>query len=360
MAADTFANNAVSTLLNPVTSSGQTTLVLVSGSLFPSSGDFRIKVLTEIMICTARTGSTLTVTRGAESTTAASSYSASATVRHIITKGMLELFPQKAFASTITGAWLYSSTITVSGTLALSGIMNGAGSITMTSLTLVGNAIATNGLWTFNQSWTGTGATAGIIINSTINQSGTASHVDFTIARTHTATGSGVQYFLKLTLGGSHRLWMSTAGNLNVSGSMEAATVLAATDVAVTAGTIRVIGAGSMSIGGAGNITVANGDVITTAQGYRLNKTLLFIDEAEAESTVYAYITFSGAISTSDVETSSLEIHNGSTWLVSTAVSQVDSDTLRFTFGDTVAAGNLFRFKAKNVLSPQSGSLTAV
>ena len=71
MATEKFANFAETTLNTSINNS-TTTVVVVDGSVFPSSGDFRIVIEDEIMVCTARSTNTLTVTRGAESTTAAS------------------------------------------------------------------------------------------------------------------------------------------------------------------------------------------------------------------------------------------------------------------------------------------------
>jgi hypothetical protein len=63
-------------------------LALNDASEFPSSGDFRIRIGDEILICTARTGNTLTVTRGQEGTTA-TSHSSGATVTQVLTRGGL-------------------------------------------------------------------------------------------------------------------------------------------------------------------------------------------------------------------------------------------------------------------------------
>lgn len=76
-----YANNAYSTLGSPVSSSGQTTITVTNGAVFPSpTGNqfFRITVtlvsapntVIEIMYCTSRTGNNLTVMRGQEGTTA--------------------------------------------------------------------------------------------------------------------------------------------------------------------------------------------------------------------------------------------------------------------------------------------------
>jgi hypothetical protein len=81
-------NNAI-TALDGAINSAVTSITVDDGSVFPSSGNFRLKCDDELMICTARTGNTLTVTRAAESTTAAS-HSDDALIEHVLTKAGLE------------------------------------------------------------------------------------------------------------------------------------------------------------------------------------------------------------------------------------------------------------------------------
>lgn len=69
--AEQYANNAKTTLNGSINNS-TTSITVTDGSVFPSSGDYRLKVDDELMLCTARSGNTLTVTRGIESATAAS------------------------------------------------------------------------------------------------------------------------------------------------------------------------------------------------------------------------------------------------------------------------------------------------
>lgn len=82
-----FANNASSTLSSGI-SSGATSLSVASASAFPSSGNFRILIDSEIFLVTAVSGTTFTVTGAQESTTAAS-HSSGTTVTHIVTAGGL-------------------------------------------------------------------------------------------------------------------------------------------------------------------------------------------------------------------------------------------------------------------------------
>lgn len=82
-----FKNNGISALDGGIDSS-VTSLVVDDGAKFPASGNFRIRIDTETMLCTARSGNTLTVTRGAESTTPAS-HSDAAQVVHLLTSGSI-------------------------------------------------------------------------------------------------------------------------------------------------------------------------------------------------------------------------------------------------------------------------------
>jgi hypothetical protein len=64
-------NNAFTTL-NGAINNSTTSITVTDGSVFPSAGNFRVTVSQEIMLCTARSGNTLTVVRGYEGTGAAS------------------------------------------------------------------------------------------------------------------------------------------------------------------------------------------------------------------------------------------------------------------------------------------------
>lgn len=86
-----YVNNPQGTLASNMDNS-QTTLSLTSATGYPSLGTgevFHIKVDSEIMLVTARSGTTLTVTRGAESS-AAASHTAAATVHIIWSAGALD------------------------------------------------------------------------------------------------------------------------------------------------------------------------------------------------------------------------------------------------------------------------------
>jgi hypothetical protein len=92
--AEQFANNAASTL-NGAINNSTTTIVVATGegSRFPSVGNFRLMIgldpfTAEIVLATARTGDTITVTRGQEGTTA-QSWGNGTSVTHILTAGAI-------------------------------------------------------------------------------------------------------------------------------------------------------------------------------------------------------------------------------------------------------------------------------
>jgi hypothetical protein len=66
--------------------SSQTTITVLNGGAFPATGDFRLAVNGEIMLCTGRTGDDLTVVRGVEGSTPASHTSGDPVV-HVLTAG---------------------------------------------------------------------------------------------------------------------------------------------------------------------------------------------------------------------------------------------------------------------------------
>lgn len=82
-----LTNNVFSTLASGVDSS-TTTFTVTDATGFPSSGDYRILVGTELCLVTARSGTSLTVTRGIESSTP-NSHSSGAPVYLVLTSGAL-------------------------------------------------------------------------------------------------------------------------------------------------------------------------------------------------------------------------------------------------------------------------------
>ena len=88
MAYEQFANGGISSLAAAMTDTVGTSLTVKSAVGFPTVGNFRIIVGTEIMLVTAVQGKVFTVTRGAESSTAAT-HSADDPVFHTLTAGSL-------------------------------------------------------------------------------------------------------------------------------------------------------------------------------------------------------------------------------------------------------------------------------
>jgi hypothetical protein len=87
-----FANNASSTLASGINDTVGT-LDVVSAALFPTSGNFRLLIGTELFLVTGVSGTTFTVAtpRGKEGTTAAS-HLAGATVTLVLTSGAMDQF----------------------------------------------------------------------------------------------------------------------------------------------------------------------------------------------------------------------------------------------------------------------------
>jgi hypothetical protein len=85
-----LANNAASTL-NGAVDNVVTSWTVANGSVFPATGNFRVLCDSEIALCTARAANVLTVTRGQE-TTSAASHSNGAAVTHVLTKGGLDAY----------------------------------------------------------------------------------------------------------------------------------------------------------------------------------------------------------------------------------------------------------------------------
>lgn len=82
-----FKNLAATTLASNIAAT-DTVITVTNGALLPGSGDFRLIVGSEIMLCANIVGNVLTVLRGMENTTAAEHVSG-ATVAHVLTQGSL-------------------------------------------------------------------------------------------------------------------------------------------------------------------------------------------------------------------------------------------------------------------------------
>jgi len=90
--AEQLANLAEGVLQTAI-DNDDTAVVLGSGegAKFPASGNFRVTIESEIMLCTSRSTDTLTVTRGQEGT-AAVSHSSGVVVAHTLTKAGLDQY----------------------------------------------------------------------------------------------------------------------------------------------------------------------------------------------------------------------------------------------------------------------------
>lgn len=77
-----------STLSTGITAAA-TSITVTDGSVFPSTGDFRIKIDSEVLLVTARATNTLTVVRGVDDSTAAT-HSGGSTARVIMSREQLE------------------------------------------------------------------------------------------------------------------------------------------------------------------------------------------------------------------------------------------------------------------------------
>lgn len=87
-----FVNNIYTTLSGAINNS-VTSIVVASATGIPATGTFRLLIDDEILICTSRSGTTLTVQRGQENTTAVS-HSTGAVVDLVLTKGALDQLRQ--------------------------------------------------------------------------------------------------------------------------------------------------------------------------------------------------------------------------------------------------------------------------
>jgi hypothetical protein len=83
-----LANNA-STTLNGSINNSVTSVVVTDGSVFPSSGNYRLAVDAELLLVTARSGNTLTALRGQEGT-ATSAHANGSLINLLYTKGSFE------------------------------------------------------------------------------------------------------------------------------------------------------------------------------------------------------------------------------------------------------------------------------
>ena len=92
MAFEVFANNGQSTLAVAITSTSATTLQVTSAVFFPTTGNFRIVIDSEIMLVTSVSSNTFTVTRGIEGTTNATHLILAPVSQVMTTGGLNQMF----------------------------------------------------------------------------------------------------------------------------------------------------------------------------------------------------------------------------------------------------------------------------
>jgi len=115
--AELFVNDPQTTLAAAITSTGATTLSVVSSTGYPGTGNFRIRIDSELMLVTGVSGTTWTVTRGIESTTAAT-HLITSIVNHVFTAGgitqaLSEASPPANVPSSGSFAWVNQASSTL-------------------------------------------------------------------------------------------------------------------------------------------------------------------------------------------------------------------------------------------------------
>jgi len=91
-----FVNEAVTTI-NGTVNDITTSFIVADASVFPTEGDFRLLIESEVVLVTAVTANTLTVARGMESTTAAT-HNDGTTIEAILTAGAIDQYMDDAAA----------------------------------------------------------------------------------------------------------------------------------------------------------------------------------------------------------------------------------------------------------------------
>ena len=81
--------NDASTTINGAVTATATSIVVTDGSVFPSTGDYRLLIDSEVVLVTARSTNTLTVERGADGTSN-TTHSDGATISAVLTAGAID------------------------------------------------------------------------------------------------------------------------------------------------------------------------------------------------------------------------------------------------------------------------------
>jgi hypothetical protein len=195
--AELIQNSSASTL-NATINNVVTSLTVANGAVFPATGNFRILVDSELMLCTARASNVLTVTRGVETTTAAG-HTSGAAVTHIITAlGLSTYISENSIAKTIADAKGDIITATAADTMVRKAV--GANATVLMADSTQSDGLVWGGTWAaYTPAWTSSG-TAPAIGNGTI--SGRFSQLGKTVfykisvvAGSTTTFGTGTYFF---------------------------------------------------------------------------------------------------------------------------------------------------------------------
>lgn len=179
---EVFSNNAQTTLDGGIDAS-VTSLDLQSGTLFPSTGNFRIRIDDEIMLVTARSGVTCTVERAVEGTTGAA-HSHGAVVRHVLTAEGLEqaIYESRAWIEIVkTADEDISSNTTLQDDNELVTPALTAGSYEFEAVLITRNPVASGGNLkiAFGEDSTTRGSYIGVGTNTSGNAAVAATHAQF-------------------------------------------------------------------------------------------------------------------------------------------------------------------------------------
>lgn len=103
MARENYGNLLATTLSAAITSTSATSLSVVSSTGFPSSGQFTVRIDGEILLVTAISGTTWTITRGQEGSTAAT-HTVGTYVTMVLTDGSIRRLVRQSKAGTNVAA----------------------------------------------------------------------------------------------------------------------------------------------------------------------------------------------------------------------------------------------------------------
>jgi hypothetical protein len=213
--AENYANNAITTLNGAITS-GATSLIVTSATGFPAV-PFRITVAalarttvtnTEIMLVTNVVGTTFTVTRAQEGTTAVAHSSGESVAQVLTAAGAVATFVTTSTNPTTTG----NITIDCAGTLSIGGT-------NATSIILGGNSLTVN-------------VAAAVNINSFAQINGAGLLVDSTAGNFLSLGGTGTGILLNASADNSNTV---IAVGTNGLGLQSYTQPLASTNVVLTA-----------------------------------------------------------------------------------------------------------------------------